>query len=192
MITGFQITSLQLCIICIIVQLLICVWLFATPWTTAIQALLFSTISWSLLKFMSSESVRPSNHYPLSLRFPPALNLSSIRVFSNELALRIRWPKYWSFSFSNSPPSEYSGLTSSGIDWCDLLAVQGTLKSLLQHHSLKASILWHSAFFMVQFSHLYITTGKTIALTWLHKTFVKKCKDCNRHTSPSPLICFLP
>ena len=165
--------------------------LFATPWTAAGQAPLSSTISWSLLKFMSNESVMPSNHYPLSLPSPPALKLSNIRFFSNELALRIRWLKYWSFSFSNSPPSEYSGLISFGVDWCDL-AVQGSLKSLLQHHSLKASILRHSAFFMVQLSHLYITTGKTVALTWLHKTFAEKCKYYNRHTYPSPLISFPP
>ena len=129
-------------------------------------------VSQSLLKLMSIESMMPFNHlilcYPLLLMpstFP------SIRVFSNESALCIRWPTYWSFSFSNSPSNEYSGLISFRIDWFDL-AVQGTFKSLFQHHSLKASVLWHSAFFMVQLSHPYMTTGKTIALTmW---TFVSK------------------
>ena len=116
-------------------------------------------------KLMSTESVMPSNHLILChpLLFLPS-TFPSIRVFSNESALRMRWPKYWSFSFSSSPSNEYSGLISSRIDWFDLLAVQGTLKSLLQHHSSKASILWHSAFFTVQLSHLYMTTGKTIAL----------------------------
>ena len=122
---------------------------------------------------MSSELVMPSNHLILCcpLLLLPAV-FPSIRVFSNESALPIRWPKYWSFSFNISPSNEYSGLISLRIDWLDLLAVQGTLKSLLQHHSSKASILWHSAFFTVQLSHPYMTTGKTIALTrW---TFVGK------------------
>ena len=110
-----------------------------------------------------SDAIQPS--HPLSLPSPPALNLSQIRVFSNESALRIRWPKYWSFSFSISPSNEHSGFVSFRIDCFDLLAIQGTLKSLLQHHNSKASILWHSAFFMVQFSYLYMTTGKTIAST---------------------------
>jgi len=117
------------------------------------------TNSQSLLKFMSIESVMPSSHLLLP-PIPP-----SIRVFSNESTLRMRWPKYWSFSFSFSPSNEYSGLISFRIDWFDLLAIQGTLKSLLQHHSSKASILQHSAFFTVQLSHPYMTTGKTIALT---------------------------
>ena len=124
------------------------------------------TISQSLLKFISIKLVMPSNHLILC---HPVLLLSSIfpiiRVFSNELVLRIRRPKYCSFSFSISPSNEYSGLISFRIDWFDFYAVQRTLKFLLQHHSLKASILWHSAFFMVQFSHLYMTTGKIIALT---------------------------
>ena len=121
---------------------------------------------------MSIESVMPSNHLILSFPSPPALNLSQHQVFSNESALRIRWPNYWCFSFSTSPTNEHSGLISFRIDWLDLLAVQGTLKSLLQHHSSKASILWHSAFFVVQLSNPYMTTGKTIALTrW---TFVGK------------------
>ena len=143
----------------------------ATPWTAACQACLSITNSWSLIKFMSTESVMPSNHlifcHPLLLL--PSIS-PSIRVFSNESALRIRWPKYWSFGFNISPTNEHPGLISFRMDWLDLLAVQGTLKSLLQHHSLKASILRHSAFFLVQLSHSYMTTGKTIALT--RQTFV--------------------
>ena len=138
----------------------------ATPWTAAHQASLSITNSQSLLKLMTIELVMSSNHLILC---HPLLLLPSIfpdiRVFANESALHIRWPKYWSFSFSISPPNEYSGLISFRIDWLDLLAVQGTLKSLLQHHSSKASILWHSSFFIVQLSHPYMTTGKTIALT---------------------------
>ena len=147
--------------------------LFATPWIAACQASLFITNSWSLLKLMHIESVMPSKHLALCL---PLLLLPSvfpsIKVFS-ELALCIRWPKYWSFSFSINPSSnEYSGLISFRMDWFDLLAVQGTLKSLLQHHSSKASFLQHSAFFMVQLSHPHMTTGKSIAVTrW---TFVGK------------------
>ena len=146
------------------VQLLSCVRLFATPWTATRQTSLSITNSWSLLKLMSIESVMPSNH--LILRRPLLLSPSvfpSIRVFSNESALCIRWPKYW--SFSNSASNEYSGLISFRIDWFDLLAVQGTLKSLLQHHSSKTSILWHSDFFIVQLTHSYMATGQTIALT---------------------------
>ena len=142
------------------------VWLFATPWTAGRQASLSVINSWSLLKFMSIESVMPSHHlilcHPLLLL--PSI-LSSIRVFSNESALSIRWPKYWSFSFNISPSNEYSGLISFRIDWLDFLAVQGTLKSLLQHHSSEASILLCSAFFTVQLSHPYMTTGKIVALT---------------------------
>ena len=149
-----------------VVQLLSRVRLFATPWTAARQASLSFTISRSLLKLMSVELVMPSNHLILC---HPLLLLPSIfpriRVFSNELALCIRWQKYWSFSFSISPSNEYSGLISFRMDWLDLLAVQGTLKSLLQHHSSKASVLQCSAFFIVQLSHPYMTTGKTIALT---------------------------
>ena len=134
------------------VQLLSRVWLFATPWTTAHQASLYITYSWSLLKLMSIELVMPSNHLILCC---PLLVLLSIfpsnRVFSSESVLRIRWPKYWSFSFSISPFNEYSGLISFRMEWLDLLAVQGTFKSLLQHHSSKASILWCSAFFFVCF-----------------------------------------
>ena len=140
--------------------------LFGTPWTAAYQASLSFTISWSLLKFMSIEAVMPSNHLVLChpLLFLPSI-FPSTRVFSNESVLRISWPKYWSFSFSISLSNEYLGLISFRMDWLDLLAVQGTYKSLLQHHSSKASILQCSAFFMVQLSHPYMTTGKTIALT---------------------------
>ena len=136
------------------------------PWTAARQASLSITSSRSLLKFMCIESVMPSSHlilcHPLLL-LPPIP--PSIRVFSNELALHIRWPKYWSFSFSIRRSNEHPGLISFRMDWLDLLAVQGTLKSLLQHHSSKPSILQHSAFFTIQLSHPYMTTGKTIALT---------------------------
>ena len=143
-----------MCIIILAVQLLSRVWLIATPWTAALQASLSFTISWSLLRLMSIESVMPSNHLILChpLLFLPSI-FPSIRVFSSELALHIRWPKYGNFSFSISPYNEYSGLISIRIHWFDLLAVQRTLKSLLQHHSLKALILLHSIFFMVQCSH---------------------------------------
>ena len=139
--------------------------LFATPWTAEHQASLSITNSRSLLKLMSIESVMPSNHFILChpLLLLPSI-FPSIRVFSNESVLHIRWPKFWSFSFSISPSNEYSGLISFRVDWLYLLAVQGTLKSLLQHHSSKASVLWCSAFFMVQLSHPYMTIGKTIAL----------------------------
>ena len=142
------------------------VWLFVTPWTVARQASLSITNCRSLHKPMSIESVMPSSHLILCR---PVLLLHpippSIRVFSNESTLRMRWPKYWSFSFSIIPSKEIPGLTSFRMDWLDLLAVQGTCKSLLQHHSSKASILWCSAFFTVQLSHPYMTSGKTIALT---------------------------
>ena len=149
-----------------VLQLLSHVSCFATPWTAARQASLSFTISWSLLKLMSIELVMPSSHLILCrpLLLLPSV-FPSIRVFSNKSGLCIRWPKYWSFSFSISPSSEYSELISFRIDWFALLAVQGTLKSFLQHHSSKASILQHSAFFMVQLSHLNTTTGKTTALT---------------------------
>ena len=155
------------------VQSLSCVQLFVTPWTVARQASLSITNSWSLLKLMSIELVIPSNHLILChpLLFLPSI-FPSIGVFSNESALCIRWPKYWSFSFNITPSNEHPGLISSRMDWLDLLAVQGTLKSLLQHHSWKASILGHSAFFIVQLSHPYMTTGKTIALT--RRTFAAK------------------
>ena len=145
------------------VQLLSHVRLFATPWIAARQA---STNSRSSLRFTFIESVMPSSHLILGrplLLLPPIL--SSIKVFSNESTLCMRWPKYWSFSSSIIPSKEIPGLISFTMDWLDLLAVQGTLKSLLQHHSSKASILWSSAFFTVQLSHPYMTTGKTIALT---------------------------
>ena len=161
-----------------------------TPWTAALQASLFFTVSQSYLKLMSTESVMLSNHlilcYPLLL---PSV-FPSIKVFSNESALHIRWPKFWSFSFSFSPFSEYSGLISFMIDWFDLLAVQGTLKSLLQHHSSKASILQCSAFFMVQLSHPSVTIGKTIALTiW---TFVGKVMSLLFNMLSRWVIGFLP
>ena len=167
------------------------VWLFATPWTAARQASLSITNSWSSPKLMSVESVMPSNHlilcHPLLLL--PSI-FPSIRVFSNESALRIRWPKYWSFSFNISPSNEHPGLISFRMDWLDLLAVQGTLKSLLQHHSSKASILRHSAFFTVQLSHPYMTTGKIIALT--RRNFVDKVMSLLFNMLSRLVITFLP
>ena len=149
-----------------VVQSLSCVQLFATPGTAARQASLSITNSWSLLKLLSIESVLPSKNLILC---HPFILLPSvfprIWVFSNESVLCIRWPKYWSFSFSISPSNEYSGLISFRIDWLNLLAVQGTLKSLLQHYRSKTSIFRPSAFFIVQLSHPYMTTGKTVALT---------------------------
>ena len=143
-----------------VVQSLTHVWLFVTAWTVSCQASLSFTISLSLFKLMSIESVMPSNRFILChpLLFLPSIFLS-IRVFSHESAQNNRWPKYWSFSFSSSSSNEYSGLISLRIDWFDLLAVRGTLKSLLQHHSSKASILQHSAFFLIQLSHPYMTTA---------------------------------
>ena len=175
------------------VQSLGCVWLFVTPWTTACQASLPFTISWSLLKLMFSESMMTSNHLILchTLLLLPSV-FPSIKVFSTESALCIKWPKYWSLSlnFSISPSNGYSGLISFRIDWFDLVADQGTLKSLLQHHSSKRSILWHPAFFMVQLSHPYMTTGKTIALTiW---TFVSKVMSLLFNRLSSFLIAILP
>ena len=145
----------------VIVQSLSHVQLFVTPWTAAQQDFLSFIISWSFLKLMPTESMMPSNHliFCCPLLLLPSI-FPSIRVFSNELALSIRWPKYWSFSFSISVSNEYSGLISFRIDWFDLFDVQVTFESLLQHHNLKESVLWCSAFFMVQFSHLYMTTGK--------------------------------
>ena len=144
------------------------VWLFVTPSTAIRQASLSFTNSRSLLKLMSIKSVMPYNHLILChpLLLPPSI-FPNIRVFSNESVLRSRWPKYWSFSFSISPSNENPGLVSFRMDWLALLAFQGTLKSLLQHHSSKASILWHSTFLMVQLSHPHMTTGKTLALTML-------------------------
>ena len=171
------------------VQSLSHVWLSVTPWTAARQVSLSITNSQILLKLKSIASVMPSNH--LILCHPLFLSPSifpSIRVFSNELVLHIRWLKYWSFSFSISLSSEYSGLTSFRIDWLDHLAVQGTLKNLLQHHSSKGSILQH--FFMVHLSHLYMTTGKTIALTrW---TFVGKVMSLLFNMLSRLVIAFLP
>ena len=143
------------------VQSLSRVWFFVTQWTAARQASLSITNSQSSLRLMSIELLMPSNHLILCrpLLCPPSI-FPSIRVFSNESALRIRWPKDWNFSFNISPSNEYSGLISFRMDWLDLLAVQGTLKRLLQHHSSKASILWRSAFFIIQLSHPYMTTGK--------------------------------
>ena len=149
------------------------------------------TISWSWLRLMSVESVMPSSHLVLCrpLLFLPSV-FPSIRVFSNELALHIRWPKYWSFGFRTSPSNEYSGLISFMMDWFDLFAVQGSLKSLLQQHSSKASVLQHSAFFMVQLSHPYMTTGKTTALArW---TFVGKVISLLLNMLSSLVITFLP
>ena len=164
--------------------------LFATPWSAARQASLFITSSWSLLKLMSIELVMPSNHLILChfLLLPPSV-FPNIRVFSNESVLCIRWTKHQSFSFSISPSNEYSGLISFSMDLLDLLAVQGTLESL-QHHSSKASILWHSAFFIVQLSHPYMTTGKTIALT--RRTFVGKVMSLLFNMLSRLLTTFLP
>ena len=146
------------------VESLNCVWCFLTPWTAALQGSLSIANSWSLLKIMSIKSVMPASHLILCchLLLLPSI-IPRVRVFINESVLHIRWLKYWSFSFIISPSNEYSGLIYFRMDWLDLLAVQGTLKSFLHHHSLKASILWHSAFFTVQLSHSYMTTGKTIA-----------------------------
>ena len=158
------------------VQSLSHVWLFATPWTVALQASMSITNSQSLLKLMCIELVMSSNHLILccSLLLPSVF--PRIRVFCNELVLHIRCPKNWSFSFSINPSNGYSGLISFRMDWLDLPAVQGTLKSLFQQHSSKASILWCSAFFIVQLSHLYMTTGKTIALT--RRTLLTKWYLC--------------
>ena len=173
------------------VQSLSRAWLFVTPWTAACQASLSFTNSQSLLKLMSIELVTPSNHlilcHPLLL-LPPIT--PSIKVFTNKSALCIRWPKYWSFSFSISSSNEYSGLISFRMDWLDLLAVQGTLKSLFQHYSLKASILRCSAFSMVQLSHPHMTTGKTIALT--RCIFVGKVTSLLWNMLSRLVITFLP
>ena len=165
--------------------------LFVTPWAVAHQASLSITNPQSSLKLMSIESVMPSNHLILCrpLLLLPSI-FPSIRVFSNESALHIRWPKYWSFSFSISPSNEYSGLISFRMDCFDLLAVQGTLRNLLQHCSSKASILRHSAFFMVQLSHPYLTIGKTIALT--RQTFVCKVMSLLFNMLSRFVTAFLP
>ena len=165
--------------------------LFVTPWIAACQASLSITNSRSSHKLMCIESVMPSSHlilYRPLLLLPPIP--PSIRVFSDESTVRMRWPKYWSFSFSISPSNEHPGLFSFRIDWLDLLAVQGTVKSYLQHHSSKGSILRCSAFFTVQFSHPYITTGKTIALT--RQTFVGKVMSLILNMLSRFIITFLP
>ena len=162
-----------------------------TPWTAARQASLSITNSRSLPKLMSIESVMPSSHliFCRPLLLLPSI-FPNIRVFSNESALHIRWPKYWSFSFNISPFNEHSGLISFRMDWLDLLTLQGTLKSLLQHHSSKASILRHSAFFIVQLSHPYMTTGKTIALT--RCIFIGKVMSLLFNMLSRLVITFLP
>ena len=173
------------------VQSLSHVWFFVTPWNAARQASLSITSAQSPLKLMSIESVMPSNHLILCcpLLLLPSI-FPSIRVFSSESVLRMRWSKYWSFSFNISPSNDYSGLISFRMDWFDLLAVQGTLKSLLQHHSSKASILWYSAFFIVQLSHPYMTTGRMIALTrW---TFVSRVMSLLFNTLSRLVMAFLP
>ena len=172
------------------VQSLSHVQLFATPWTAAHQASLSITNSQSLPKLMSIKSVMPSNHLILCrpLLLPPSI-FPSIRVFSDESVLHIRWPKYCSFSVSISPSNEHPGLIFFGMDWLDLLAVQGTLKSLLQHHISKASVLPHSAFFIVQLSHPYMTIGKTTALT--RQTFVGKVMSLLSNMLSSLVIAFL-
>ena len=176
--------------IVVIVQSLSRVWLFATPWTAAHQASLSFPISQSLLNLLRIELMMPFNH--LILCFHPLLLMlsifPSIRVFSSESAICIRWPKNWSFSIR--PSSEYSGLISFGINWFDILAVQGTLKSLLQHRSLKASIVQHLAFFMVQLSHPYTTTGKILPLTI--NTLVNKVMSLLFNTLSSFVVTFLP
>ena len=156
----FAATWMDLEIIFSSVQSLSRVRLFVTPWTVTHQAFLSIINSQSLLKLMSIESVMPSNHLILCRPLLPPSIYPSTSIFSNELILHIRWPKYWSFSFSISLSNEHPGLISFRMDWLDLLAVQGTLRSLLQHHSAKASVLQHSAFFIVQLSHPYMTTGK--------------------------------
>ena len=172
------------------VQSLSHVQLFVTPWTSASQASLSITNSQSSLKPMSIESVMPSSHlifcHPLIL----ASIFPSIRVFSNESTLRMRWPKYWSFSFNFSPSKEHPRLISSRMDWLDVLTVQGTLKSLLQHHSSKASILRCSAFFIIQLSHPYVTIRKTIALT--RQTFVDKVMSLLFNMLSRLVVTFLP
>ena len=158
------------------------------PWAAARQASLSFTIPWSLLRFMSIESVMPSNYLILCHCLLLPSIFPSIRVFSNELALHTMWPKYWSFSFS--PTNEHPGLISFRMDWLDLLAVQGTLKSLLQHHNSKASILQCSAFFMVQLSHLYMTTGKSHSFDYMDLCGKVMALLCN--TLPRFIIAFLP
>ena len=174
----------------VVFQSLICVWLFVTPWSATCQASL-CIISWSWLKLMSMESVMPSNHLiSCHLLIPLSSIFLSIRISSNKLFLVIKWPMYWRFNFSIFSSNEYVGFISFRIDWFNLLAVQGTLKTLLKHHSSKVSILQCSAFFMVQLWHLYMTTGKTIALTiW---TFIGKVMFLFFNTLSRSVIAFLP
>ena len=174
----------------LVVQLLSHMWLFATPWTAACQAPLSLTVSWSLLRFVSIESMILSSHLILCCPFLLPSVFPSIRVFSSESAVLIRWPKYWNFSFRISPSNEFSGLISFRIGWFDLLAVQGTLKNLLQQHNSKASILQCSAFLMVQWSNPYMTSGKTKTLTiW---TFVGKVMSLLFNMWSRFVIVFLP
>ena len=176
----------------LVVQSLSCVQLFATPWTAACQVSPSVTISQSLFKFTSIESMRLSNHLILCCPlFPLPSVFPSIRVFSNESALHIRWPTCWSFSFGIGPSNEYSGLIAFMINWFDLLAVQETLKSLLQHHNLNASVLRCSAFFMVQLSHPYMTTGKTLALTIWNSVSKVMSLLFNMPPRFAPLECYI-
>ena len=180
----------SLFLVAVVLQLFSPVYLFATPWTALCRASLSSTISWSLLKLISivSDAIQPSHPQASPVLLPSIF--PSIRVFSNESALCIRWPKYWSFSFNISPSNEHPGLISFRMDSLDLLAIEETLKSLLQHHNSKASVLQCSAFFRVQHSHPYMTTGKTIALTrW---TFVGKVMSLLFNMLSRLVITFLP
>ena len=187
----FQHTLFSVCFISLSIQFSRSFVSFVTPWIAARQASLSMTNCWSSLRLTSIESVMLSNHLILCnpLLLLPSI-FPSIRVFSNESALRIRWPNYWSFSFNIRPSDEHPGLIYFRMDWLDLLAVQGTLKSLLQHHSSKASILWRSAFFIVQLSHPYMTTGKTIALT--RQTFIGKVISLLLNMLSRLVITFLP
>ena len=189
--TSFKLRTKEAWLLSFVVQSLSQVQFFVIPGTAARQASLSITNSRSLLKLMSIESVMPSDHLILCrpLLLLPSI-FPSIRVFSSESVLHIRWPKYWNFSFNISSSNEYSGLISFRMDWLDLLALHGTLKSFLQHHSSKASILWHSAFFILQLSYPYMTTGKTIALTrW---TFVGKIMSLLFNMLSRLVITFLP
>ena len=187
---SLQPYELQISVLYCCCQSLTRVPLFATPWTAACQASLFFTIFQSFLKFMSIEPMMPSNHLILCHLLLLLSIFPSIRVFPSKLVFHIRWPKYWSFKFSIRSSNEYSVLISFRIDWSDLLEVQGTLRSLIQHHSMKASIIWCSAFLMVQLSHPYMTTGKAIALTrWI---FVGKVISLLFNMLSSFVITFLP
>ena len=180
--------AIIVCHVVVVFRLLTCVRLTATPWTAACQAPLSLSVSWSLLRFLSIESMMLSSHIILRHPFLLPSIFPSIRVFSSESAVLIRWPKYWNFSFRISPSNEFSGLISFRIDCFDLLAVQGTLKNLLQHHNSKASILQCSAFFMVQWSNPYMTSGKTKTI-W---TFVGKVMSLFFYMLSRFVIAFLP